>query len=294
MNPDWELLAPKYVNDFFAAWYSSYGVAIFTTILVVLLLVWVGLIWLIKEIEKAPPESKLQPCKRWRILILIHWSQKSPRNWRYWGLVLVVGIINLIYVMFHWKIVESPTLLANGSLQRLNNDDFVTLVQFFYRWIALGWVLMVVSVGLVSQYLGRGYENLLKAAYKDSANFANSHKFLLILTGLIRNDTSRLINESLIFPPTKDTLNPIGITSRGHIGTLDEPSSALLTLSYSPEYGWSLERSQNDLPVKVLSDDHLLKPSDAKVLTYSHSLRWKLTNAAANRTDCYFCEIVLK
>lgn len=291
MNPDWELLAPKYVNDFFVAWYSSYGVAIFTTILVVLLLVWVGLIWLIKEIEKAPANSKLQPCKRWRILILIHWSQKSPRNWRYWGLVLVVGIINLIYVMFHWKIVESPTLLANGSLQRLNNDDFVTLVQFFYRWIALGWVLMVVSLGLVSQYLGRGYENLLKAAYKDSANFANSHKFLLILIGQIGGGTPRVIYESLILPPTERMpLNPRGITS---IGTIGELSSALLILSYSLEHGWSVERSENDLLVRVLIDDHLLEPGNAKALTRSHSLRWELPERA-RVSGCCFCEIMLK
>lgn len=160
---DWDRLAPAYLSDFFAGWYSPLGIFLLALFLFGL----PGGLWLLHRCEPrwhrwymARPHGAQSSPLLDGLLLLMALSRSSARRSRLLTrLLLGAGIVSAVYFVCHLLISANPGRLTTTgqSLQSLSRGDVLAVIEFLQRWAAVGWVLMFVSLVLVLSFLNEGW-----------------------------------------------------------------------------------------------------------------------------------------
>jgi len=293
----WQLLTPHYMSEFFTVWYTHpLVIAILFVLLVVIFPFQLFLIGLTKQADKQKGDT-WDKVKRWRLLILVHKAKQTRQSKAYWVCFASVWVLGTGYFCVHYYLCKNPDILTTGSLQTLNRDDFEVALQFFQRWVASGWVLMLFSLAFFLNYLEKGITQLkysssitsLTNEISDRGTGTASELYKPRLEirsyGKSPTDPQRFADSFIASPNTR-----VFLSKQATISTNAE--TPFITFEYreaSAEHqgGWHCIKDTT-IPRNVYLDENKLELNELKKLTEFHWFRWTIGK------QMYWCRVIVR
>ncbi len=275
----WDILSPDYITDFFAIWYTEWWAQTVMVLFLGLPLLLFVLVMSTKILDKQKPPSTenndednksiWQRAKKNRLLILAHRSDKICQErgtcWIWVVVGLIILFVNGVYGYFYFKLSANPNIITTDTLQTLNQFDFEMARQFLYRYIALGWTLMLISLAFCMLFLERG---------------------LLTIKHILRVVSYSDRPPSVNIDSSKDKKLEFYVTEDGEEDLNEVParSPSWITFKYCEagkecgEYqlipsGWYV--IVEDSEANVYMDEKKLKPNHPYTLNQLHWLQWE-------------------